>query len=700
MNITINPFQQLYFSDDTQSEDNFVELFSDEVLQTAINPVFQGGNVVLSGTQGCGKTMILNLLKPETRLAYAKAKREFPIQQDIRNFVSAGINLTRSGITDIAQVTLGRGSETDLRDLPYFFADFFNYWIVEDLIRSVETIGRFPKVFDSMINISKIEEFVSAIREADCWFGYLDEVNSLDSLKRRIGERIVSYRSWINGNIPDGNPAALIRDTKTNIGEPIARTAELLRSTGVVEQRVPVLIRVDQIEEMHRAFTERQQKLLLEFRRMLNRSFAMRDARIHYRAGSRRYGWTNPDYLSVWGSDARLENRRDYHLIDMDEELFRLGETKNSVFARFAIDAFQKRVAYYFQNEVDVKALKSDLAKTIFGKYPTAKERLVQLASDVNDEQIDRALALDAASDQGRWSRDWRNLLRRMYRSGHEGMLDAVLAAAWGRQTGGGHLKTEHRELPPPDNQPWKSRIWWRKERLDQAVLQLTTRCQQRFLWWGFNDIRSLSGGNITVFLHICHRIWDAFLKNESSLPKERRTDLLNGGSINRNIQAAGILFASNEWFKKLPEEPGGNARQAFVDQLGTRLNNDMMSDLRMAYPGGNGISLKLSDFFSDREDISLLRSFLRDAVGYGVLFETEHSSKSKKGGKRIKFYLNPILCPRFQIPEARTKEPYYWSMEELFGLIRQAKVTLSQGRRNRPVPREGHPLLPGFDKK
>src|SRR5690348_12282073 len=62
MNITINPFQQLYFSDDTQTETTFVELFSQEVLQAAINPLFQGGNVVLSGSQGCGKTMILSLL--------------------------------------------------------------------------------------------------------------------------------------------------------------------------------------------------------------------------------------------------------------------------------------------------------------------------------------------------------------------------------------------------------------------------------------------------------------------------------------------------------------------------------------------------------------------------------------------------------------------------------------------------------------
>ena len=226
------------------------------------------------------------------------------------------------------------------------------------------------------------------------------------------------------------------------------------------------------------------------------------------------------------------------------------------------------------------------------------------------------------------------------------------------------------------------------------------TRNQQRFMWWGYDDIRSLSGGNITVFLHICHRIWDGFLKNESSLPLSRRTDILNGGTIDRNIQAAGILFASNEWFNKLPEEPGGNARKSFVERLGTRLNDEMMRDLRMAYPGGNGISIALSEFNDEATNVMELRSFIREAVGYGVLFETEHSSRTKSSGRRIKFYLNPILCPRFQLPEARTKEPYYWRIDELFELASKAKVTLTRTRKPSPPNASGGnlPLFPDFD--
>jgi hypothetical protein len=696
MNITINPFQQLYFSDDTQTDTTFAELFSAEVLQTAINPVFQGGNVVLSGSQGCGKTMILTLLRPETRIAYAKLGIEFPVDRKMRNFVSAGVNLTRSRITDIVQVTMHGDEATDDRELPRFFADFFNYWVIEDLIKSIERIGKDPEVFDSIVNLANIDKFVRLVSNQDCWNGALRGIDSLNDMRFRFAERINEYRRWVNGNLPDDRMPDAISKTKTDIGEPIARVAEDLRKSGVISEEVPVLIRVDQIEEMHRAFNDRQRKLLLSFRKMLNRAFAARDARIHYRIGTRRYGWRNPEFLTILGSDAQLENRRDYQLIDMDAELFAQGETtKSRVFEKFTDDAFQKRVQYYFRSEIS--KFKPHLVKAVFGKSPTPAERISNIIVKQDDEKIDGVLGLDHAADGGQWTSEWRTFLRGIYRTGHEGMLDAVLAAAWGRQTGGARSKRQHRESPPPKDAPWRERKWWRKERLDQAVLQLTTRSQQRFMWWGYKDISSLSGGNITVFLHICHRIWDGFLKNESSLPEQKRTDILNGGTIDNKIQAAGILFASNEWFNKLPEEPGGNARKSFVEKLGTQLNEGLLRDLSMSYPGGNGVSIALSEYESEASDVTKMRNFIREAGGYGVLYETEHSSKSKAGGRRIKLYLNPILCPRFQLPEARTKEPCYLRMSELFDLAKSAQITLSGAQVPRSAPDENLPLFPDF---
>ena len=384
--------------------------------------------------------------------------------------------------------------------------------MVGDLIKSVETIGKNPEIFNSIVNLECFKSFAIAIAKQDCWFDSLAGVETIEQLKSRIEKRVEFYRRWVNGNLLEEQPPKEIRQRKTIIGEPIARTAECLHKSGVIKENVPVLIRVDQIEEMHRAFTDRQRRVLLAFRKMLNRVFAARDARVHYRAGTRRYGWNNPEFLGIWGSEARLENRRDYHLIEMDEELFARGETPNSIFERFSIDAFQKRVAYYFLGE-NINKLKPQLAKSVFGKHPSAEERISQLNQNPDVAQIDRALGLELVGTGGAWSDEWKIFLRTTFRSGHKGMLDAILASAWGRQTGGARSKKQHRESPPPENAPWRERMWWRKERLDQAVLQLLARSQQRFMWWGYNDIRSLSGGNITVFLHICHRISEWFPK-------------------------------------------------------------------------------------------------------------------------------------------------------------------------------------------
>ena len=68
--------------------------------------------------------MILGLLRPETRIAYWKLGKEFPVNKQMRGFISAGVNLTRSRITDLVQVSLHRGDEIDDREMPFYLALF------------------------------------------------------------------------------------------------------------------------------------------------------------------------------------------------------------------------------------------------------------------------------------------------------------------------------------------------------------------------------------------------------------------------------------------------------------------------------------------------------------------------------------------------------------------------------------------------
>lgn len=659
-----NPFQELYVSDSV-SEEAFVDLFSPIPLTSAINPVFQEGNVVLSGTQGCGKSMILRLFFPETRMAYVAKGVDFPVESRAARFVSAGVNLIKSALCDIGQVTLGKGDDYDIELLPYFFGDLFNYWVLRDLFRNLRTIEKNPDVFDNFVDASRAENFAKSMADQDCWFGLLKGCVSLENIETRIADRIEIYRRWMMMNNSDVGVPKDLATTKTAIGEPIARTVECLKQSGMLARDVNVFVRVDQLDELHQEAGAYQRKVRAGFRQMLNRAIASRDLRLHYRVGTRRYGWNQPEHLVVHGSGARLEYRRDYLLIDLDDDLARKEVKRGWIFPSFASDAFRRRLRYSFELP---RLPNIDLFERIFGKHPKPTQRASRFApvSHASD-QLDRVLRL---SESEGWSQEWRAWLRNMAK---ERLLDAVLAAAWGRQTGGGKRKTTNRDNPPPTNDAWMKK-WWRKERLMQAVLQLAARRAQRLLWWGDDDMIALSGGgNIMMFLHLCHAVWDRFLKEENLKDESKRASLLAGASIPEDTQAAGIQSASRQWYDKLGEQPGGDVRRRFIDKLGRHLREKLRDDLSMSYPGANGFSLR-RDHLEGPENKELYR-FLSDAVGYGDLVAAEHTTKSKRGERRIKFYLNPILSPVFQIPAAHTKEPSYWSIDDVMEIARAAEL-------------------------
>ncbi len=662
MNWDKNPFQELYLSDSV-SEEAFVELFSPVPLTSAINPLFQEGNVVLSGTQGCGKSMILRLFFPETRIAYLDTGVTFPVDVSAAPFISAGVNLVKSSLCDIGQVTLGRGDDHDVEILPFFFGDFFNYWVIQDLLRNLRKINSRPDVFGDIVNAELGKKFAACLVEQDCWFGWLDGCTSLEKIENRIAKRIESYRRWVMMNVSyDGIPKEIAK-SKTAIGEPIARTVECLKASGMLQSKVNVFVRVDQLEELHQEAGAHQRRVRAAFRQMLNRAFASRDLRLHYRIGTRRYGWI-PEHLIVYGSGARLEARRDYLPIDLEDTLTRKEVRRGWTFPTFGADAFRRRVKYAFDLS---KLPELGLFSRVFGRQPDPAERADKFASPNRElDQVDRILRL---SDSEEWSPKWKAWLHKL---ASQSPLDAVLAAAWGRQTGGGNRKTANRQTPPPTNSSWMKK-WWRKERLMQGVLQLAARRAQRLLWWGSDDVIALSAPNITVFLHLCHAVWDLFLKAERLKPEQKRQNLLEEGGIRKDLQAAGIQSASRQWHDKLGEQPGGDLRRRFIDQVGRKLREQLRDDLPMRYPGANGFSLR-RDELETSENRELWR-FLLEAVGYGDLVATEHTTKNKRGEARIKFYLNPVLSPVFQIPAAHTKEPLYWTVEHVLEIARAAEL-------------------------
>jgi hypothetical protein len=641
----INPFDDLYLTE-TASAREFTALFSDFMVEHMLT-LFKPVNVVLKGTQGSGKTMLLSLLKPEIRLDFFDGERPFPVPKKLARFIGCGINFTRSAALDIGQRPLSQDLQHDLALFPLYFADFVNYWIVRDLLGSLKLMFGHEPAFGGIVNDSSAADaFARDLARQDCWFGYLNGVTTFDALFEKIDYRISRYRAFHQYNVELLD--AEIQRTKTSIGEPAARAGECLRNTGVIADDVPIYVRIDQVEILARS-DQLRDTLGAEYRKVINRALSTRDPRIFYRIGVRRHAWE--DELAVIGS-VPLEQSRNYRLLDIDDVL-RRRENFPWIFPDFARDVFTRRLVH--------AGLKTQGSRTMRQYLGTPPEPQDAARAYAGRSTAERVLRIDAA-----WPEVWRKLLVDLFELDP---LSAKLAEAWLRQTGGRKVKNRFLTSPPAKPFPWDAMIW-RKERVKQALMQIAARCGQRLLWSGDESVTALSGDNILVCISICQHIWEAFFRGQRRKPESQRKDPLRDG-IDAASQAIGIQLTSAYWYDKITEWPGGHERQKFVDTLG-RLFQDRLSDDRaMSYPGHNGFSLSKEEF---ERDVSLKR-FLDDAVNFGDLFEAPHTTKEKDRRQRIKWYLHPILSPHFRIPETHVKEPLYVTASEVRKWLREADV-------------------------
>ncbi|HMP75724.1 MAG TPA: hypothetical protein PKE12_05435 [Kiritimatiellia bacterium] len=636
-----NPFHELYVTE-TAGPKEFVQLFSPYMIEHT-QLLFQPGNVVLKATQGCGKSMLLNLLKPEIRLAYRRANAEFPVPPELRRFISAGINLTRSGITYLGQRPIGRNKEDDLRLFPLYFADFLNYWVVADILKTLRFLIENPETVDDTIDINRLDIYAQQLAADDCWFGFLDGANNFNDLVSAIATRIRAYRSFHQFNtqhLPQN-----IQRTKTAIGYPISRAVYYMREAKLLPGEYNVFIRIDQHEVLSRG-DDLRPELGREYRKIINKALSTRDPLISYRIGTRRYAWRYE--TEIFGTTAgHLEEERDYRIIDLDEKLRRTEDKASWVFPAYAEDIFRRRL---LSAGVDVSpdSRKESLTERVFGSS-MRPERAMKYY--VGQGTADDTLDIDPD-----WPKEWADFLRQLF---IKHPLSAKLAEAWLRQEGGQKRGKRRCDSPPPAKTPypWDRRQWWRKERVRQALLQVASKRIQRFRWAGSDNILSLSAGSTLVFVSICQHIWDAFLRSQRTVPDEDRV-ALGAKAIPLNVQAVAIHTASTHWFRKVSEKPSGSDRERLVGYLGRLFRHKLLSDRAMSYPGYNGFSIAEEELYADEQ----VRMILNDASDFGDLFDAPHTTKLKDKKPRRKWYLNPILSPYFQIPETHVKEPMYIS--------------------------------------
>jgi hypothetical protein len=656
MEAPINPFDSLYVTE-TIDPESFVSVFSPFIAHDT-SSLFQPGNVVLVGTQGSGKSMLLSLLKPETRVAYAMAGKQFPISPEgTGRFIGAGVNLTRSGAIDFGQRPTSEGEDAD--EAAAFFGDFLNYWIVDDLIKTLKTlIACRPAAEGAGVAsdaASKMDEFAIALACERCWLGSLEGATSIDEIVSRLQNRITDYRNFFNYNSSNVSPE--IEGHKTSAGEPISVTAGLLRTTGLIDQDVNLFVRVDQYEELERLDEWQERQYAAGFAAVIHKMLGLRDPRVSYRIGTRKHAW--PERPRMQGTTAVLEELRNFKIIDLDDIL--MPSEHRRTFPKFAEDVFRRRLSWAGYRVEDAQ---NGLIRRVFGASPRPAER------------ADMYVRSRTYSPRGG---DWPDEINeRLEELARKSPLDCVLAEAYLRQQ-------EVRDVSMFDDEPWLSRTWWRKERTAQALLQLAARQRQRMIWCGAEDVLALSGANILVFVSLCQSIWDAYLREEN---EPSATATLPSIS-NQLVQDAGIYEAARYWHRKVRTDPDGDSRLRVVDYIGQMFREWMRRDLSMSYPGHNGFSIDGAELRMDEE----LREFLGQAASYGVLVYRAHSTRNRGGSRRHKWYLAPIYSPYFQIPASHVKEPKYVKTAEVRRWLAAAQVprflSKESARRGHQAPQE-----------
>ncbi len=641
-----NPFFELYVGDRFTSRE-FVTIFSDFLVPHAL-PIFIPGNVVVTGIQGSGKSMLLGLLQPTVRLEYDAEGERFPVPEDRRKFLSAGVNIAHKSAIDFG---LRKHIDDDPEEVEFLFADFLNYLIVEDFLKSISCIANGPANIRSEVGLqtggNAIHEMATVLSNLQIWEGWLGPCNTFQELMQRVQERVRLYRRYLHRK--DHELDYSIKDTRTQIGHPIRDCILELKSAGFVDQDTNLFVDIDQYEELGNISTRQSRGKKVDYRSVINRALAARDGAVSYRIGVRGHAWRRHGYIQ--GTDARLEEERDYKYVDLDVLLKRKEDQRIDIFPDFAKDVFKRRLKFSGFREDLLKG--TDQIEEVYGPQLSANERVRQL----NIREPERIVNFEAD-----WRAETKDTLKELAK---KDLLSAKLGEIWIRQKG------DIFDLDVPKGQlPWESKSYWRKERREAAALQIASRAQQRPYWCGGDEIISLSGGNILVFLSLNQFIWDTWIQYandkaevRSSLPK-----------IAQIVQSIGILKASNFWIEKMGQETGRSSeRLKFVNLVAEKFAAKLYSDEKLSYPGHTGFSLVEQEM---REYPEILL-FLEELADYGNMLMLDHTTKYRDRKHRKKFYFHPIFCPHFRIPYNRTKEPYYAKASEVASWIYESGYKL-----------------------
>ena len=655
-----NPFNELYLSEAIDDPALYLRWFSPKILTGETGALFRRGNAVLRGSNGVGKTMLLRLFAPHVRASYWRSDSGLGWRIPMENAIGIGVNFIHAGFGSLGGRSLAKREDENRERWAPVFGDLLNYYLIHELLKTLQFLQHVGSVVAERVGANvttrALDIFAEMLATDECWFGGMSGVQNFDELATAVQKRIEAYRSFVNWNTR--RLPTRIQGTKTAAGAPLLKAREALRSTRVLPEGIALVVTLDQYETLYHtdyaSDADDERSLGRAFCRVVNSLLALRSPSISYKVGVRHYAWGRE--LRGLNTDAKLEHGRDYQLVDLDEVLRRPENTASWIFPDFAEDVAERRL----DAMGDGTGAGTKQFKSMFGTL-TAEEEI--------ERYCQRNSGRLAPGHGEGWPQRWQQFFRELYESNK---YKAKLAEVWVRQKEALDQDVFAGTPPRGNEPPWGS-PWWEKERREALLTQVASACSQRRLYCGWDTLLTLSASNILVFISLCREIWDHWERAQAATAEAV-------GTMAADVQSQAVRIVANSWLEKQEEFPRGTTRKQFVVRLGVALRKGLIADKGLTYPGRTGFSLTEDELGEDQ----VVKGFLQDAVDYGALVSFPHTTKEKDGKRRRKWYLSPILCPNFEIPAIRTKEPYYAKLAEVRQWIEGGPIAIGSRPRRR----------------
>jgi len=679
-----NPFSKFYLAEQfVRDTENIIQkkLLSPEIFNISelISLIKEPMNHFVLGVPGSGKTMVLAFLRVEC-IAYInnqiQVKKEF---KKVWPNIGKGLwGIYHGLLLNDYFLSPENFNGFGLDDLTWtnIFCDFINVIYLRRMLVHLDLASTEPDHHIAKWLGFKTKNIERAINNFSKNISLPPDCNTLKELLKWTKKRLRGYQQLIKER---AKPIIEMDELPTSnffreIGYLPLKLISELKKYEVIDQDQKIFFILDEYDQC--VLADRR-----EFAKAIN-SFVKTTARgnlqnVFIKIGSRPNGFYNKN---VFGSDALIEDGRDYQRID----LMMLLRTQKKVFSSLIQDIGNRRIqcTKWFQekNINSIKYLLDNISEIDeaeqYRKYKSDQDshfrilrtyckvtqkkqiydEIVGLISSLVTKALHQKFLIIVAC---RALSKLKNIDENEFLLKYEDLKNS-LKSIGNFLNSGGNLKDD-------------SKIYYKiKDLKEPALFILASDFKQPKYYCGFETIKLMSEGVPLNFIKLCRAIFDELRYKESEFEKDNKVNIIWQNRAIRKV-ASEIRKEASSYLCK------GQSFLILLDELGFIFRRLQLIPTA-PYPTPNGFSIAketewlakagISCSLPEKNDpLSRLTEILREAKDWGYLIEMPHRSREKSLKTRTKYYISSMLAPYYDLSVRHRKEPYYCEIEDIVDL-------------------------------